>query len=544
MTKAVQVECHEHAATHLASALPKKMRTIRMNTTCTQKWMIGFAASALLLLAGLLIATRKLPQLVHDRIIAALEEHFESRVQVKSLDVVLFPAAHITASGLVLKHRSRTDVPPLIMIDQLTADTSLRELLRNPTHISQVRLHGLRIQVMASKLGSGEERPSRSGEKSPRFLIGEVIADGAVLETIPKSADKVPLVWELQRLILHDAGPAKPMIFESDLTNAKPPGRIQTKGSFGPWNPDEPSLTPVSGHYTFRDADLGVFKGISGRLSSQGAYNGVLQRIEVQGQTDTPDFAVSVSGNRIHLQTRYQAVVDGTDGTTYLQPVDATFGHTSLLAHGVVLSKHGVDGKTISLNVQVREGHMEDLLRLAVKGKPSMTGGISFHTSFLLPPGDRDISERLKLKGTFDIGDARFLNGESQAKIEKLSNRGRGITHDVADDSVASNFRGAFALRDGVIQFTNLAFEVPGVQVLVNGTYSLQTQEIDLHGTARMQAKVSHMTTGFKSFLLKAVDPFFAKKGAGAVLPIKIQGTGESPTFGLEFRRKKSSIGP
>jgi len=500
-----------------------------------QKWMIAVAALILVLVAGLLIATRQLPRLVHDRIIAALEDHFESRVEVKSLEVILFPSARVTASGLVLKHTSGNDLPPLIMIDQLTAETSLRELFRTPTRMSRVRLQGLKIHVRAGKVHSGEG----TARKMPRFAISEIIVDGAVLETIPKSADKVPLVWELQRLTLTEAGPDRPMSFESELVNAKPPGQIQAKGSFGPWNRYEPSLTPVSGHYTFRDADLSVFKGVSGRLFSEGAFNGVLQRIEVQGETDTPDFAVRVSGNKVHLTTKYQAVVDGTDGTTYLQPVDAAFGHTSVLARGVVLSKHGVLGKTISLDLLVREGRLEDLLRLAVKGKPNMTGGISFHTNFLLPPGERDITENLELKGSFDIGKARFLNPESQAKIDKLSNRGRGQPHDERDDSVASNFRGAFALRAGVIQFTNLAFEVPGVDVLVNGTYALETQEIDLHGTARLQAKLSQTTTGFKSFFLKAVDPFFAKKGAGAVLPIKIQGTADSPSFGLDFGHKK-----
>src|SRR5260370_28582879 len=333
------------------------------------------------------------------------------------------------------------------------------------------------------------------------------------------------------------------MPFDSELVNAKPPGLIQSNGSFGPWNPDEPSLTPVSGHYTFRDADLSVFKGISGRLASEGAYSGFLQRIEVQGHTDTPDFAVRVSGNRIRLTTTYQAVVDGTDGTTYLQPVNALFGHTSLAARGVVLSKRGVKGKTISLNVLVREGRLEDLLRLTVRGKPNMTGAASFHTSFLLPPGEKDISEELQLKGTFDIGEAKFLKPESQAKVDKLSSRGRGHPREEMDGSTASNFRGAFSLSAGVIQFTDLAFNVPGVEVLVNGTYALERQEIDLHGTARLQAKLSQTTTGFKSLLLKAVDPFFAKKGAGAVLPIKIQGTGDSPSFGLDFRHKKNTAG-
>jgi len=43
--------------------------------------------------------------------------------------------------------------------------------------------------------------------------------------------------------------------------------------------------------------------------------------------------------------------------------------------------------------------------------------------------------------------------------------------------------------------------------------------------------------TGAKSFLLKAFDPFFRKNGE-TELPIKITGTREHPSFGLDFHHK------
>ena len=46
-------------------------------------------------------------------------------------------------------------------------------------------------------------------------------------------------------------------------------------------------------------------------------------------------------------------------------------------------------------------------------------------------------------------------------------------------------------------------------------------------GTASLQAKLSQTTTGIKSFFLKALDPFFEKKNAGAVIPIHIGGTSD-----------------
>jgi hypothetical protein len=40
--------------------------------------------------------------------------------------------------------------------------------------------------------------------------------------------------------------------------------------------------------------------------------------------------------------------------------------------------------------------------------------------------------------------------------------------------------------------------------------------------------------TGWKRFVLKPVDPFFSKPGAGTLLPIKITGNRAHPQFGLD----------
>ncbi|HEY6184520.1 MAG TPA: hypothetical protein VIW67_19910, partial [Terriglobales bacterium] len=72
----------------------------------------------------------------------------------------------------------------------------------------------------------------------------------------------------------------------------------------------------------------------------------------------------------------------------------------------------------------------------------------------------------------------------------------------------------------------------------LDGTYGLKTEAMDFHGTLRMDAKISQTMTGMKSLFLKAVDPFFRKNGK-TELPIKIGGTREKPSFGLDFHHKK-----
>lgn len=503
-------------------------------------WPIAIATILIFVAIGATIAARSLKPWARNRVLEALKENYSSGLEVKELDFSLLPTVHITGRGLLLRHKKRTDIPPLVSIENFTADTGFRDLLATPVRIRHLRLEGLQIHVQTGDRPERKDGGTTISRTPSRFVIDEVIADGTRLETIPDKPSKEPLVWEISQLILHDTGPDRPMSFRATLTDAKPPGEIHTQGSFGPWQREHPRLTPVSGTYTFRDADLSAFPGLSGILSSEGSYHGVLERIEVEGSTDTPKFELQVSRNRVHLTTKFQAVVDGTDGTTQLQPVTAHFGHSSLIASGIVDTTPGVPGKIISLDVRVPRSRLEDVLRLGVKGKAPLTGVTSFHTKFLLPPGNRDISRRLRLDGVFDVAGARFSDPQSQEKLDQMSLRGRGKKNNDGDESVASNFKGNFSLRDGVMRFTNLSFSVPGIDVSLDGAYGLENESLDFHGIARTKARLSQMTTGFKSFLLKPVDPFFAKQGAGAVLPIKITGTRNSPVFARDHRSKKN----
>jgi hypothetical protein len=65
----------------------------------------------------------------------------------------------------------------------------------------------------------------------------------------------------------------------------------------------------------------------------------------------------------------------------------------------------------------------------------------------------------------------------------------------------------------------------------------LRSGEIDFRGTAKLDAKASQMTTGWKSKLLKLADPWLSRDGAGTVLPIVISGTRGQPSFKLDVGR-------
>jgi len=97
---------------------------------------------------------------------------------------------------------------------------------------------------------------------------------------------------------------------------------------------------------------------------------------------------------------------------------------------------------------------------------------------------------------------------------------------------------GTYNLSNGLLSCSKLHFQLPGTEVNLSGKYSLDGFQFDFHGNARMQAKLSHMVTGLKSILLKPVDPFFSKHGAGTEIPVKVSGTKSEPHFGLDFGHK------
>jgi hypothetical protein len=214
--------------------------------------------------------------------------------------------------------------------------------------------------------------------------------------------------------------------------------------------------------------------------------------------------------------------------------VTARFLNSTVVARGEVAGRAGQKGKTVSLVATVQEGRVEDMLRLAVKSdKPVMVGEIGFRSKIVIPPGDVDIAQKLRLEGTFGMESAKFTSGTVQSKVADLSRRAQGEPEAPVDTAVTSDFGGAFALAHGIVTFSDLRFQTPGASVQLNGSYGLRSEELDFRGRLRMLAKVSETTTGWKSVLLKAVDPFFKKNGAGAEIPIKITGTREEPKFGL-----------
>jgi hypothetical protein len=508
------------------------------NTRKKVRITLAILSVLLLLIAVTLITVvRHINPIVRSRAVAMLRNRFDSDVELRDLQVTLFPQLAIHGAGLILRHHGRTDVPPLIAIEKFSAEGNWSGLMGKPWHLSKVHLQGLSIHIPPREK---RESKKRSRGRDIPILVDELLSDNAELQLIPGNPEKLPHIFLIHKLKMNSVGLGHSAAFVASLTNPSPPGQIEADGHFGPWQSEDPSATPLSAGYTFKNADLSKFHGISGILSSQGKFGGVLDEIEVEGGTDTPDFAVTIAGHRVALHTDYKATVDGTNGDTLLRPVVAHFLNSTIIANGGVVKMETGKGRDIILGVSAENARIEDLLKLAVKAdKPLLTGMVRLKTKFELPPGENDISDRLKLNGEFGLANALFTSPDIREKLRALSRRGQGKPQDKDAGSAVSQLKGRFILRDALITFRSLSFEVEGAAVQLNGTYALKTEQLEFHGKLLLDAKLSQTTSGVKSVLLKAVDPFFRKEGK-TVLPIKITGTRDKPSFGLDFGHKSS----
>lgn len=496
------------------------------------KWTLGIAAGVFLVLVGAflwLLRPAHITSMVQD----GLDRHLAMDAAIEEVSVHLFPRPSIDGRGLSIRVPDAPDLPPFVSIDEFHVNIGLFSLMRK--QVDTVYATGLRIAVPPGDARDALPKPSSGGQPT-EIIIRNFVADDAALEFVRSEPGRKPLTFEIHNLHVRDIGFGLAMPFDADITNPIPRGLVKAQGSFGPLVPGAVVQSPLDGKYTFIDADLGTINGIGGTLQSTGEFSGVIQRIEARGESRTPDFSLDLGGRPLPLDTRFDATITGTNGTTVLNNVDAVLVDTHMNVSGAVLNLDGPGNHDLEFTVKIEDGRIEDVLGLVIDApQPVMTGDLSLDAHMKLPPGQTPVSQRLQVEGRFGLTETRFTEREVQSKMEALSRRSQGKDEDDPLGRVMTNLRGQIRLANGSARLSRVTFRVPGAQVALNGSYALRSGELDFEGELRMQASVSQAVGGFKSIFIRPFNPLFRKNGHGAVVPIKISGTQSDPKFGLRF---------
>lgn len=464
-----------------------------------------------------------------QRIVESLGASTGSTVRIGRFRRTFFPSPGCVIDNVSFGRGSATQ---LAKADRITIQSTWGALA---TFSRQVRL--LRTEGLYVRLPHEVPPPIIKEQKGRDSPIAQLVANGAVLEI-----GNTPVRFEFEELTIENASKRERMLFETKLRGSHVPGDIRVKGSFGPWEQNE---TALSGSFRIANADLGRYPGIAGLLSSSGEMKGTLSHLTVQGESDTADFQVNGSPNKMRLRAVYGLTVNGLSGDVVIERAEAKFLQTTLYASGSIA---GTSGKTIAVDFDGRSARIQDLLWMFTSDpRPALNGPIVLRAHVELPPGPGKFLKKLRLDGRCGIDNARFTRETTQSKLNQISARARSGKDRGEDNddprpasAVLSEIEGVVTVRNGIAQLSDVSFRVPGAHATGAGRYDLLSKQIDLRGRVALDASLSEASGGgWKSVFLKPLNFFFKKEHAGAVAPVLMTGKYPKPKLQISLTGKK-----
>jgi AsmA-like C-terminal region len=509
-------------------------------------WIAVACLIALLVTAGTLLALHW--PFTQIALALALEQDSQAKVEIGSYQETYFPHPGAVAENVVFERDAQS---PRLTVHRLTIVGSYFGMLHR--YIPRVVAEGAVLSVPAGALNELFASPA-PGQHPTNTSVGEIDADGTQILVATEDHDG-PLTFDFHELKLRGVSKDSAIRFVASVQIPEPTGDAQLQGQIGPFRRNAAGSTPLSGSYSFKNAKLEQFTGVGGVLSSEGKLEGNLQAISVDGTTDTPDFQLDVGVHPVPLTTKFHALVNGTNGDLRLDPVEASFGKTTVIARGDIQGPNEAkNSKTTALDMTCSSGRVQDVLQLFVHdNQPPMSGAVTFHAHVVLPSEIDHFLRKVKLEGEFGIEGAQFTSHETQQEVDILSADARGQADKIEDDQakdrkngnhatvnrdlqpIVSNFKGKVTLSNGIANFSALSFDTPGATALLTGTYGLESRQIDMHGTAHLDTTLSGATTGVKSFLLKVVGSLKPNHGKkGSTVGVHVTGTYGHPSYAVE----------
>lgn len=493
-----------------------------------RQWLIwtGAALAALVLTAAAL--------LFHywpyrfSKIKPLLEDTFGCQIAIQDYHRTYFPNPGFVARGLTLRRKSAPNQPPIATVEQLMVHSHWADLflLRRRVHLFQMEKVHLVLPPPGSQ-ASKEDFPPGSAQdfSGPDTPVQRFEVRNMQLEI--RRAGGGSYVFPVHQLHIENMQSGKEWTFAVDMHNAIPTGHIEASGRFGPLSPKNVGTTPLSGQFRFTNVNLHDVGNIRGDLSSYGHFQGHLEALNAEATTATPNFAVD-NGHPSPVAGAVRCTINALNGDVFFQDMEARTGSTLIRAKGQVAGAP----KSTNLDIAVANGRAQDILRPFLRRNVPISGPVSLHAhAYLAPRREGGFFERLKVDGGFEIPAERLTDQRTEQKLTEFSQRAQGqkpsdpdAPQESSTDAVSA-MTGPASIRNAVVSTHKLTFNVAGAQATLDGTFNLHTSAAHLTGTLAMKSDISHTESGFKSFLIKPLAPFFKKKHAGAVVPIAVIGT-------------------
>jgi len=467
----------------------------------------------------------------HREVLPLLDEVFVSQITMERYHRTYFPRPGFVASGLTLRRKTADPtLPPFGTAKDLIVQGSWLDLLLLRHRVELVDVVGLHLVVPPA--GSAErQREFPPGSivdfSGPTTTVGRLQIRDSVLELQRQGGGS--LSFQVKKLVVRELKSGQSLRYALEMQNPMPEGRIVAQGTFGPINTNDLGQTPLSGDFRFDQVQLSDIGKLKGELTSGGRFSGTLQSVNARATTDTPAFAIA-EGRPLDVAANVQCTINGLNGDVMLETVQMKMGTTPVEFHGSVAG----DPKVTNLDVSVGQGRAQDLLGPFLHKRPPIAGDVSLqgHMQILASTPGAGFLDRLVVHGRFAVADQQLTSKTEEQKLSAFSQRASGAKDPKSTDKeaadgidVLSSLAGPVTIRAGVVSTDGLHFAVNGASADLKGTYRFKRSVVRLDGILTMDTDLSHVTTGFKSALLKPLAPFFKKGNKGAVVPIAITGS-------------------
>lgn len=510
-----------------------------------RRWLI---AGGFLLLGGVMVGIWFVGQnwpFRYRKFHPLLEDVFGSQVIISHYHRVYFPHPGFIATGLTIRRKSAPDEPPIGTIGTLYVTGNWGDLFLLRGRLRLVEVTGLHFTLPPPGSRAAQEdfpAGSSSGFTGPTTPIEQLFFHESTLDILRKDGGRLTFPVHWLRIWNMHRGDA--MKFAVNMDNAVPWGRIEASGSFGPLNPHDLRQTPVSGWFNFEHVKLSDVGELQGTLRSTGSFRGELGAIQANAHATIPDFDVS-DGHPTPIAGSIQCTINGLNGDVAYHALEVRTGATIVQASG---STAGTPGKTTVIDLVVRNGRAEDVLLPFITRPVPITGPAALHAHAVLDPSqpNRGFLDRLHVTGAFDAPAENVTDADMRKELTSFSLRAQGgkapdPPKDAPPPAVGalSSLQGPVTIEKGIAHTPDLEFQVAGAKARLAGTFNFDNEAVHLTGKLGTDAELSHDTTGFKSILLKPLDPFFKKHKRGAVIPIAVTGMPGHYKVTQNFTHKK-----
>ena len=322
--------------------------------------------------AGIAISARQLEPRLRDWVVSTLSESLESEVELGSVKLSWVPL-RLYAENLSVRHRGRTDVPPLIVVKSFSVDLRPTDLWGST--VEHVKVDGLEVNFPPKDPKTGKRplpKPAGDEDSDTRRLrrAGGEAADGDEHAPGHHPARRGEEPEGLGHLRARDEEPPVRRtghVYRIARQSNSLKARLKRPELLVPGNRTSPATRQLR-VITRLPRTSAPSKGSPGDLNAVGKMDGTIEQIKTTGQTRTDKFGLTeLDGDPLSLTTSYEALVDGTKGDVELHRVDVHLGKSEFIAKGVIEGTKGVKGKRVVVNVKSQNANLAELLRFVSK---------------------------------------------------------------------------------------------------------------------------------------------------------------------------------